>query len=70
MNVHFREVRPGAGSLDYQTYLQRLAALPHSPPLMLEHLPNAEEYDKARLYLFEFGEKIGVRFAKPEVVTS
>jgi sugar phosphate isomerase/epimerase len=47
MNIHFREVRPGAGSMDYDTYLRRLAALPQRPPLMLEHLPNADEYDKA-----------------------
>jgi sugar phosphate isomerase/epimerase len=59
-NMHFREVRPGMGSIDYATYLKRLAALPHRPPLMLEHLPSAEEYDKARLYLFELGGKIGV----------
>ena len=59
-NIHFREVRPGTGSVDYPTYLKRLAALPQRPPLMLEHLPNAEEYDKARVYLFELGEKIGV----------
>jgi sugar phosphate isomerase/epimerase len=59
-NIHFREVRPGMGSIDYTTYLKRLAAMPRRPPLMLEHLPNAEEYDKARLYLFELGNKIGV----------
>ena len=62
MNVHFREVRPGSGSLDYSTYLRRLSLLPHGPPLMLEHLPNAEEYDKARLHLLETGSKIGVLF--------
>ena len=60
MNVHFREVRPGAGSLDYTTYLRRLAALPQRPPLMLEHLPAAEEYDKGRQHLFELGRRIGV----------
>src|SRR5262249_53802953 len=42
MNVHFREVRPGAGAMDYPTYLRRLAALPQRPPLMLEHLPSPE----------------------------
>jgi sugar phosphate isomerase/epimerase len=62
MNVHFREVRPGAGSMDYTTYLGRLASLGHEAPLMLEHLPNADEYDKARLYLFELGPKIEVKF--------
>ena len=64
MNVHFREVRPGAGSMDYRTYLQRLAALPHEAPLMLEHLPNAEEYDKARLHLFDLAKQIGVSFGR------
>jgi sugar phosphate isomerase/epimerase len=62
MNVHFREVRPGAGSMDYTTYLRRLATLPQKPPLMLEHLPNAEEYDKARLHLFDLGKQIQVSF--------
>ena len=62
MNVHFREVRPGTGSLDYGTYLRRLAALPQNPPLMLEHLPNAEEYDKARLHILEAGQKLGLSF--------
>ena len=65
MNVHFREVRPGAGSLDYTTYLRRLAALPQQPPLMLEHLPNAEEYDKGRQYLFELAQRIGVSVGTP-----
>jgi len=64
MNVHFREVRPGAGSMDYATYLRRLASLPHKPPLMLEHLPNAEEYDKARLHLFDLGKQIQVSFGE------
>ena len=63
MNVHFREVRPGTGTLDYITFLRRLAALPGQPPLMLEHLPNAEEYDAARRYLLELGPTAGVRFA-------
>lgn len=63
MNVHFREVRPGAGSLDYTTYLRRLAALPQQPPLMLEHLPNAEEYSLGRQYLLDLGRTIGVDVA-------
>ena len=32
-NVYFKEVRPGAGGLDYGTYLARLVQLPHSAPL-------------------------------------
>jgi sugar phosphate isomerase/epimerase len=62
MNVHFREVCLGAGTLDYATYLKRLAALPGDVPLMIEHMKDAEEYDKSRRHLFELGEQIGVRF--------
>jgi sugar phosphate isomerase/epimerase len=62
MQVHFREVTLGTGSLDYTTYLKRLAALPQQPPLMIEHMQGAEEYDKSRQFLFDLGPKIGVRF--------
>ena len=62
MNVHFEEVRPGLGALDYATYLKRLAALPHNPPLMLEHLPNAEEYSLARRHIFDIGKLGGLAF--------
>jgi sugar phosphate isomerase/epimerase len=60
--VHLIEVLPGTGSLDYTTYLKRLAALPADVPLMLEHLKTAEEYDKARQYIMETGGKAGVQF--------
>lgn len=62
MNVHFREVRPGAGSMAYETYLKTLAALPQCPPLMVEHLPNAEEYDAARKYLLGLAPRLGLAF--------
>jgi len=62
MNVHFREVCPGTGSIDYGTYLRRLAALPNDAPLMLEHLSGPEEYDKARRYILDLGRQIGVGF--------
>jgi len=62
MQVHFREVPLGAGTLDYTKYLKRLAALPGEVPLMVEHMRGAEEYDKCRLHLFELGKKIGVSF--------
>jgi sugar phosphate isomerase/epimerase len=62
MNVHFREVAPGQGSLDYTTYLKRLAALPQNPTLMIEHLKTAEEYSEARDHIFEVGHKAGLGF--------
>jgi len=63
MNVHFREVVPGKGALDYTTYLKRLAQLPQNAPLMLEHLANAEEYTGAREHIFEVGREAGLRFS-------
>lgn len=62
MNVHFREVCIGTGTLDYTTYLKRLAGLPGDVPLMIEHMKDAAEYDKSRRYLLELGGKIGVQF--------
>jgi len=62
MNVHFREVAPGKGALDYTTYLQRLAKLPQNPPLMLEHLATEKEYDGAREYIFQTGSGAGLSF--------
>ena len=62
MNIHFREVLPGTGKLDYATYLKRIAALPGEVPLLLEHLRTAAEYDQGRKYIMETGAKAGVRF--------
>ncbi|MGA2867176.1 MAG: TIM barrel protein [Verrucomicrobiota bacterium] len=62
MNLHFREVIPGQGALDYTTYLQRLARLPQNPPLMLEHLASAQEYATARQHVLEVGRQAGLSF--------
>jgi sugar phosphate isomerase/epimerase len=62
MQVHFREVTIGAGSLDYTTYLKRLAALPNDVPLMIEHMANAAEYDKSRQHLLDLGQRLGLSF--------
>jgi len=60
--IHFREVPPGSGKMDYKTYLRRLAQLPHDVPLMIEHCKNAEEYKQAAKYLLDLGPKIGISF--------
>lgn len=60
MQVHFREVTLGTGSLDYRTYLQELARLPHRPPLMIEHMASPEEYDKSRQYLLAKCRELGI----------
>jgi sugar phosphate isomerase/epimerase len=63
MNVHFKEVVPGTGQIDYATYLRELAALHVDAPLMLEHLQTAEEYDAGRTYIQSVGARVGVSFA-------
>jgi sugar phosphate isomerase/epimerase len=63
MNVHFLEVPPGRGQIDYKTYLQSLSKLGRDTPLMLEHLNSAAEYDEGREYIRKVGEAAGVPFA-------
>jgi sugar phosphate isomerase/epimerase len=63
MNVHFVEVVPGRGQIDYATYLTQVAQCPVETPLMLEHLKGAEEYDEGRAYLLRKGREAGIRFA-------
>lgn len=60
MNVHFAEVIPGRGQLDYETYLREIANLTVDAPLMLEHLKTAEEYQEGRDYIRRVGDPIGV----------
>lgn len=62
MNVHFREVIPGTGSIDYKTYLKRAAQLNPSPPLMIEHLSSEKEYLQARDFIKETGKLLGLVF--------
>jgi sugar phosphate isomerase/epimerase len=62
-NVHFAEVIPGRGEIDYAAYLRELAKLPVDAPLMLEHLKSAEEYDEGRAYIQRVAAQAGVSFA-------
>lgn len=62
-NVHFEEVIPGRGEIDYKTYLTQLAECPVEAPLMLEHLKTAEEYEEGKQYILRIGRETGVRFA-------
>jgi sugar phosphate isomerase/epimerase len=62
-NVHFREVVPGKGQMDYERYLRELSRLATDAPLMLEHLQTPEEYTEGRDYIRSVGDRIGVKFA-------
>ena len=63
LNVHFLEVIPGRGEVDYRTYLTELSKLPVDAPLMLEHLKTAEEYDEGKRYIMKVGSELGLAFA-------
>jgi sugar phosphate isomerase/epimerase len=63
LNVHFAEVIPGRGQVDYRAYLSELSKLPAETPLMLEHLKTAEEYEEGKHYIQKVAAEIGVTFA-------
>ena len=62
LNVHFLEVVPGRGQIDYRRYLAELSKLSSGAPLMMEHLKTPEEYDEAALYIRNVGARSGIRF--------
>ncbi len=61
LTVHLEEARPGSGALDYAVFLSELDKLDPDTPLMLEHLPTAEEYKQAAEYVRSVAQKIGLR---------
>jgi len=61
-NVHFQEVAPGRGEIDYKTYLTELALCPAEAPLMLEHLSTAAEYEEGKQFILRAGRAAGVSF--------
>jgi sugar phosphate isomerase/epimerase len=63
MNVHFVEVIPGRGEIDYRAYLRGLAGLATPAPLMLEHLKTAEEYAEGARFIRKIAGELGLEFA-------
>jgi len=49
--VHLDECRPGTGALEYRALFEALDELDADLPLMLEHLPDAEQYALAAAHL-------------------
>jgi sugar phosphate isomerase/epimerase len=60
LTLHLNECRPGTGALDYRAFLRGLERLGPEMPLMLEHLPSAEEYSLAAKYVRELAKEISV----------
>jgi len=61
LTTHLDEVRPGLGNLDYGTFLKELNKLDPNVPLMMEHLPDAEEYTQAAKYIRSVAQKEGAK---------
>jgi hypothetical protein len=49
--LHYDEVRPGLGAMDYATYTAEIMRLGRGVPLMLEHLDTADEYALAAAHI-------------------
>ena len=62
MQVHFKEVVPGRGVIDYRTFLSELAKLPVAAPFMLEHLNTAGEYAEGAQYIQRIARELGLSF--------
>ncbi len=62
LTLHLEECRPGLGNLDYRTLLTSLEALDPQMPLLVEHLPEATEYDQAVTYIRQEADACGVKF--------
>jgi len=60
LTVHLDEVRPGLGGLDHAALLRAVQPLERDLPLMLEHLPNENEYDLAAAHLRAVAQQEGI----------
>jgi len=60
LTVHLDEVRPGQGQLDYRTFLKCLRRLDPDLPLMLEHLPNEDEYRAGAEHIRSVAKEVGI----------
>ena len=60
LTLHLDEIRPGLGGLDYATYLRELDRLDSDVPLMLEHLPSADEYALGAEHIRSVAKEVGV----------
>lgn len=61
LTTHLDEVRAGMGRLDYPRLLRELQRLDPDLPLMLEHLPSADDYSLAAAYVRSVAEREGIR---------
>ena len=61
LTTHLDEVRPGLGGFDYRSLLTAVQETDSEIPVMLEHLPQASEYDLAAAYVRGIAKELGIR---------
>ncbi len=61
LTTHLNETRPGAGNLDYRTYLACLSKLPDSVSLMMEHMNQHDEVVQAAGYIRQVAAGLGIK---------
>jgi sugar phosphate isomerase/epimerase len=62
LTVHLDEARPGLGGLDFATFLREVNKLDPDSPVMVEHLPTAEDYKLAADHIREVAKATGLKF--------
>jgi len=60
LTVHLGEVRPGAGGLDYRTFLREVGKRGPDLPVMLEHLGSEDDYRLAAGHIRSIAKDVGV----------
>lgn len=60
LTTHLDEVRPGSGGLDYPALLTALYALGLDLPLMLEHMPDPQDYVLGAAFIRQTAAQFGV----------
>lgn len=61
LTTHLDETVPGMGALDYSVYLRELDKLDPDTPLLLEHMREREEYERAADHIRCVARAVGVR---------
>lgn len=63
LTLHIGEALPGEGEFDYPALLRNCASLDANLPLMIEHLAEEEQYDRAAANLRRIAAENGYAFA-------
>jgi len=62
LTTHLDEVRPGLGGFDYRALLIAVEDTNREIPVMLEHLPNEEDYKLAAAYVRSVAAELGIKY--------